>query len=74
MVSFEHVMVGADTSVRRVSQKPIFPKLARRYLLANPREGANDGDHDEHVRDDAAGNHGRMLYRSVSDDFDDLVY
>lgn len=47
---------------------------SREHLLANPRKGAQDGNDDEDVCDDAGGNHRRGLDGVVPYDVDNLEY
>lgn len=42
-------------------------------LLSYPGESAQDGNYNEHVRNDAADNDGRVLYGTVLDDVDNLI-
>jgi hypothetical protein len=45
----------------------------KRYLLANPRECAQNRDDNESVGDDSSSNNGRMLDSPVADNVYDLV-
>jgi hypothetical protein len=51
----------------------VYSEMNTSDSLSNPREGTQDRDDNEDVRDDTTSNDSRVLNSTISDDVDNLV-